>query len=312
MIALANCDGDGGMGGTGGAPSPSPTPAPTVTPSPTPSPGPTLGHPLPGTTAGQVLGGPLVCVNASIVEDANGHVIEVGSIAGVKSDNVIGVTVRATDSYLTNVNGFGGSSYLPSDERTSPNLAYDQFLNSAGDEFFIMRPSSLAGTRTFATLGIESSGPDLCFFAVGPEATSLPDGSDIDYTIVLDGIARIGGQTYRLLPSAGTLNVDFAAGAATLHMELKGRGNAFDDFSSQPIFDIATADATIGSLTGFVVGPTPLSGPNGFTGTVTGQFVGDASNVSGEGGSGAALVFELRSSNGDVIFGAIVGERSMI
>ena len=110
------------------------------------------------------------------------------------------------------------------------------------------------------------------------------------------------------------LTVNFVAGTATLHLEIKGRGNAFEDFSSQPLVDIATADASI-TLSGGGnrgMGLTTLTGTNGYSGTLIGAFVGDASNTSGTGGAGAALVFELRSPNGDVIYGAIAAERSLI
>jgi len=126
----------------------------------------------------------------------------------------------------------------------SPTMAYDQYLGPAGDELFLFRDGGPFGSLSFATLGLDNY-HGVCFFAVGLAPPSLPQSDVGDYFAYADGIARIGGNTVRLFQSYGTLDVNYQTGAATFQLKLAGRGNPFEEFSSQPPSDIATVTASL-------------------------------------------------------------------
>lgn len=292
------------------APPPAPPPSPPPAPPPTPSPSPTLV----GAASGQTLSGAMSCARDPVQRNSDGHVIGLPVLTGAKIDNSLSLLFRGPDSYSLDVNGFGGSSFAPGDKRTSSTLAFDQFINSGKDEFYIAKSNSLSGGRTFATHGLYNES-GLCFFAVGLPAVSLPNSGSGEYFNIVDGIARIGGVNLRLLPSidGSSLTVNYETGAATLNLTLSGRPNPFEEFTDQSPASITTATASLQLQQG---GPSfaaaTLTGSGGFSGTVTGSLVGDTQNVSGNGGSGAVFSFEMRNAAGEVIFGVVTAERIII
>lgn len=313
---IAGCGGDSGSGGsvgggTGVIITPTPVPLPPTTPPPPPLPSiPRLVGAMPG----ESLGGLLACAKDPAVVNSQGHVTGLPVLTGAKIDNTIMLRFNGTDSYaVVDINGFGaGSAFAPTDKRTSPTVAFDQFL-SGGSEFYIARNNSLSGSRTFATHGLLNEYGSLCFFAAGLPAASLPTSGIAEYGVVVDGIAQIGGQTQRLLPSfsGSSLVVNFATRTASLELNLSGRANAFEEFGNQPSTTLTSASASL-QFQGGGAGATALSGIGGFSGTVRGLLVGDTQNTSGFGGSGAVFTFELRNAAGDVIFGVLTAERNLI
>ncbi len=313
----------GACGGGGGAAPPTdgtgvitPTPTPTGTPTPTPPPPPPpAGSPLlVGAVPGQTLGGLLACARDPAVVNAQGHVTGLPVLTGAKIDNTLTLLFRGTDSYaVTDINGFGAASaFAPADKRTSTTVAFDQFLNG-GSEFYIARTNGFSGTRVFVTHGLLNEAGDLCFFAAGLPAATRPTSGSADYGLIVDGIAQIGGQSLRLLPShdGGFLTVNFQTGAASLQLNLTGRSNAFEEFAGQPATSITSATASLQLQQGGFA-QTALTGTGGYSGMITGVLVGGSQNTSGFGGSGAVLTFELRNAAGDVIFGVIAAERNLI
>jgi hypothetical protein len=291
------------------------SPPPAVPPPPPPiTPPPPSGIQLVGAAPGQTLQGLLACARDPVTRDGEGRVTGLPVLTGAKIDNSLLLLFRDTDSYSLDVNGFGGSDFAPADKRTSATLAFDQFLKAGGDEFLITRSNSLSGTRTFATHGLYNAA-GLCFFAAGLPAAPLPTSGTGDYLVIVDGIAKSGDQTLRLLPSfeGSLLKVDYAERTANLTLVLAGRPNAFGDFTGQSPVSVTTATASLKFLqAGPAFTTTTLTGSGGYSGTVTGMLVGDTQNVSGSGGFGAVFTFEMKNAAGEVIFGTIVAERNLI
>lgn len=256
----------------------------------------------------------MACAKDPVLKDAQGHVTGLPVLTGAKIDNQVTLLFRGTDSYVLDVNGFGGPAFSPADKRASPTVAFDRFINPQGSEFYITKSNSVSGSRTFATHGLDNSSA-LCFFAVGLPSAPLPTAGSGEYLVVVDGIARMGSENLRLLPSfsGSSLTVNFQTGTATLKLAISGRPNAFEEFANQPATSITTATASLNLQAG---GPgfaeAGLIGSNGFAGAVRGTLVGNAQNTSGKGGSGAVFTFELRNAAGEVIFGVATAERLLI
>ena len=309
---LSGCGGGGSDSASSAPPPITVTPPPLTTPPPPPPPSASTGW-LVGAVPGETLGGLMACAIDPVQRDAAGHVTGLAALTGAKIDNSLSLLFRDADSYSLNVNGFGGSSFAPADKRSSPTLAFDYFLKPGGDEFYLARANEASGSRTFATHGLYTGG-GVCFFAVGLPASPLPTSGTGDYIIIADGLARIGGQNLRLLPSytGSSLIVDYQTGKATLTLVLGGKPNAFEEFADKPVTAITTVTASLQRIQGSAAfGTADISG-GGFTGKVAGQLVGNTANVSGLGGAGAVFSFELRNTAGEVIFGVATAERSMI
>ena len=269
---------------------------------------------LVGAVPGQTLHGVMACANDPVQRDTAGHVTGIAALTGAKIDNSVALLFRNADSYALDINGFGGSAFAPGDKQTSPTIAFDYFLNGDKDAFYLARNNPSSGARSFATHGLYIA-PDLCFFAAGLPATSLPTSGTGEYHLLADGLARIGNENLRLLPSYtdSRLSVDYQTGTATLTMVLGGRPGAFAEFTDKPAAAITTATATLQlNAQSRAFSPAPLVGSGGYTGTVHGTLVGNSANVSGYGGSAAVYTFELRNAAGEVVFGVVTAERLMI
>nr|WP_314444630.1 hypothetical protein [uncultured Sphingomonas sp.] len=255
----------------------------------------------------------MACAVDPVQRDAAGHATGLAALTGAKIDNSLSLLFRDADSYSLDVNGFGGSSFTSADKRTSPTLAFDYFLKPGDDEFYLARTNGVSGTRTFATHGLYTAS-GFCFFAIGLPASPLPTSGTGTYGIIVDGLAQIGGQNLRLLPSytGSSLTVDYQTGKATLTLALGGKTNAFEEFADKPVTAITTVTASLQRIQGSAAfGRADISG-GAFTGKVEGQLVGNSANVSGFGGPGAVFTFELRSAAGEVIFGVVTAERDLI
>ena len=174
-------------------------------------------------------------------------------------------------------------------------------------ELLLFRDNASFGSRTFSTIGFDNSS-GLCLFAVGLRNDALPAGRVADYSLLGDGVGRIGGQTLRLFGSTGTLRFDTAVRNAKIDFTLVGRSDPFGNFLPQASNELTVLTATVPLLANSFQGP--LTGTNGFTGTIEGQLVGPvASNSIGGGGAGAVFTFQVSNGRGDVLFGAIAAER---
>lgn len=321
LAALAICSTVGGCGGgssssaigspVGVAPAPAPSLSPSPTPTPTTTPTPTPARFL-GASPGEVLVGKMACARDSVVDhDARGRVTALRSLSGAKIDNSIQLTYRSADSYFLDVNGFGGSAFAPADKVASTDRVYSQFLNPTQGEFDIFQDGNAFGTRTFTTIGLDNSS-GLCFFAVGRGADSLPQVQGDKHFLTLDGVGRVGDQTLRLFGSGGGMTVDIGAQEVVLELRLSGRDDPFGDFTTRATKEITSAKVTLRYNGSGSFGLSPLTATNGYTGSITGFFTTPQANAVGGGGAGAVFTFELRNSQGDILFGAIASEANRI
>lgn len=312
--ALAGCGGGSSGSAVGSpvgvAPAPAPSPSPSSTPTPTPSP--TTATRFLGASPGQVLAGRMACARDSVVDhDAQGRVTALRSLSGAKIDNSLQLTYRGVDSYLLDVNGFGGSAFVPADRVASTNRVYSQFLNPTQGEFDIFQDGNAFGTRTFTTIGLDNSS-GLCFFAVGRTADSLPQVPADEHFLTVDGVGRIGDQTLRLFGSEGRMTVNIQTKEAVFELRLTGRDDPFGDFTTRPTKEITSAKVTLRYNGSGSFGLSPLTATNGYTGSITGSFTTPQADAVGGGGAGAVFTFELQDAQGDILFGAIASEANRI
>lgn len=304
--------------GCGGAGQDESIAAPPVTVAPVPptavqTPAPSLPEPsksIAGAMPGGLLGGGLACVRDPVAVDASARVTALNTLTGASIGNQMVLFYAGKDRFSLDVNGFGGSRFEPADKQVSSNAAYAQFANATQGEFFLFESGGPFGSSTFATLGMYNYA-GLCFFAVGVEANSLPTVGVGDYFAGADGVARVGGQTLRVFGTTGNLDVQYASQVATLTLTVVGRGDPFGAFTARPAVELTTVTANL-RVRGYSFESISVSGSNGYTGTVSGFFVGNEANASGVGGSGAVFTFELRNAQGDMIVGAVAAERNLI
>lgn len=301
VLALAGCSSGGGAPA---APAPQPSAAPppgSVPPAPAPSPVPPPAPSDPliaGVPPGGKLGGALVCAGATLelqaLGDGTRQVRGISAIKRVKlTDNRVDIDYRAADSFGLDFNGFGGPSFGPSDSRGSVTGVYDYFRASS-EELEI--DSGKSGLQ-FASFGRVSDENGICFFAVGrPTYDYLIDG-DYEFRGVSDGlfVSANGGGTRRLYGSFVNGTIRANAGVIDVTIQFTGRDDAFGDFQARAPIDLGVATASI-PYTRASFSVAPISGPDGATGTITGQFYETID---------LGFVFEMTYPNGDRVFGAI-------
>jgi len=300
-VTLASCG--------GGAPGP--VPSVTVASSPLAPPAPIPTPPSPsvlryaGAAPGDTLVGVESCAQGPATRDARGHLAEV-TFSSAKIDNSIRLTYGAVDTFSIDTNGFGGPSFRPVDKQPWTGGPYDQFLNPSQGELFVLRN----GESHFAAVGLDTSYA-ACFFAIGMEPDTLPAFKQ-DYFVTVDGLARVGTRTMRLFGYDSEMILDPTTGTAILKLKLAGRDAPFGDFHSRTPTPLVEATASLTLRANGSFSTATLSG-GGFVGQVMGRLVSVAAgNVSGRGGAGAVFTFELRSSQGEFIFGVLAAEANLI
>lgn len=305
--ALALASALPGCGGEESGPTPAPVAAaPALVPAPTPSPTPTpTGARDPkfaSAAIGETIGGPLICSDGLVTTGPSGEATGVGPITRTKNDGSIQITYLGQDSYRTDINGFGGAAFTPEIKRTFPSPVYARFSSPQAGELLLGQYS-----LTFVTFGAYADS-SLCFFAVGLPAASLP-GVAVSYSGIVDGLAVIGGTQSRIFSgsaSDATMDFAFAKGTGTLSLNLVRRADPFGNFEASTPVNLGTVTANITLEAGRRSFTAPLAGA-GYTGTVIGLFVDNGNSMLGKdvGGAGAALVYELRSPAGDLIYGTV-------
>jgi len=162
---------------------------------------------------------------------------------------------------------------------------------------------------SYLTYGIysDSAGPpsarnfDTGVFALGQEtaAGDMPRTGTGAYSGIVDGYASVGGTGYRLLGSTGTLSADFASGAISTSLILRGNTDFLTGtLGSNRNFGTLTGTGGIASSTNEYSGG--LAG-FGMDGSFAGRFFGPAAN---EAGFGFGAV-----GRGDTITGVFVGKK---
>lgn len=300
-LGLTGCGGGDGQSPppTASTPTPSSSPSPSPSPTPSPTPSPSNEPSLGGAQIGDKLVGPLACSDGAVTQSAEGFVTGLGTITKTKIDNQIEISFLAQDSFSTDVNGFGGSAWAAVDKRTPPNSVYVRYSNAQQGELLLSQQN-----QTFATQGLYNTSA-LCFFAVGLAPPSLPSGQVIDYFGIIDGFGVIGGQQKRLYESRVGLKMDFASGKGVLTADIEARANPFGDYADGTSTDVGTVTANVELVGGSANFSSVTFSGTGLSGQIVGRLVSNEKNVLGKGGAGAVFVFELTSSGGDVLYGAM-------
>ena len=128
------------------------------------------------------------------------------------------------------------------------------------------------------------------------------DGSYTFYGIV-DGLIVSNNSVRRLFGSTVTGSIDAGQGAVQIRIELASRDAPFGEFLDAAPTTMGVATARL-PYTGPGFAVATLTGPDGSTGTIRGQFY--------ENLVGLGFVFELRYPNGDRVFGAIATDLNLI
>ena len=302
-LTLAGCGGGGSSGSGSPAVTLGPSPAPTSSPAPSPTPSPTP----PGDSGGGLLGGgippvdlegPAICSSAPVTR-AGGRVADVS----LGTLTVVPFHIFTTDgrSYETEFNGFGGPVYAASARITGQ--AFEIFV-SASDEFqLIKRPAPLE----FATLGLATGSPDLCFYAAAPRTTlPPPSAGQTSYTGLVDGLHQAGGDNDRLFGSSAQLTFQASSASYSVSLTLRSVENAFAEPAGQSLAQVGAFGATLRlDAATRTFAPATIAGPNGFTGTIRGQIGGRSNNA-------ALLTFEMTNPAGERIWGVIAADGAQI
>ena len=302
-LALSSCGGGSSAGsGNSVAVAPAPTPSPTPTPTPTPTPSSTLtqrlgsGPLLEVLRDGDVIGGPLVCADGGVYATQPDGTIRLASITGQLQsnfDNSLNIRSRGTDHYSFDINGFGGSTFTPTDKRESGARLLTEFRKS-DDQLQIANPLS------FATLGFLANGnTGFCFFAAGPSLRA-PDNTRLTLASgLIDGIARISDTTYRLYASPLTATWNAAERSADVEVMLEGRDPAFGALdSTTPIALGLLRLRTAGGIPSITLQSAAVEGFFDCT-----YFVS---------GGGLGCTFDLKTAAGDRIVGALAADARSI
>jgi hypothetical protein len=214
---------------------------------------------------------------------------------------------QAAATFAFDNNGFGGAIFVPADKRASnsPTQTHDVFVHvypgPSPSELQLWTPASSKGLA-FATVGLlaeDYDGGSLCFFAAGKEISDLPTSNGFDYFGYADGLTQLGGSNQRMQGSEFSMALDFGTKTGTVKLDLVGREDPFGDLSEG-------SSTSLGTLTGMVTlsGNTltgTLSGANGVSGTVRGQFFNQLAQ-------GVGIVFELKDPAGATAIGAAAAD----
>jgi hypothetical protein len=307
---LAGCGGEGsGQPPVAAAPGPAsgPTPAPSPTPTPAISPDPKFAN----ASLGEEVYGPASCGVAPVSHDASGAVTGVGVISDTFNELTFGITYVAKDTYKVQSNDYLGFTinFRPETRQAFPSPAYVRFADPLPAELLLSQLD-----LQFVVLGSYASGSH-CIFAAGLAAGPLPSVA-VNYSGVVDGIAQIDGGQWRIFDASGEgakMDFDFASRQGTLSFRLIRRSDPFGNFQGANPVDLGTVTANLTLEQGRTTFSAPVSGA-GYTGTVRGQFLdkGTSKLGAGVGGAGVAVVYDLRSPTGNLIYGAVAYAANLI
>lgn len=307
-MLLGSCGGDDSQTPAPTAtatPTPTPTPTPTATPSPTPS------SSLFGEAAvGQSPVGYISCQSGTFTRDGFQRMTSITSLASSDPTyNPFTLYYQGIDQFGIRVGNTDGPKFEVQEKAMPRIAAYEYYKESNNNEFEIYRPSP-SRTLKFSTVG-RYSGDSLCFFSAGGGAFFYYPpkfSSDVKYDGIADGVAQVGGATYRLLGSqaSGTLSL-VANGSFALGMKLQGRKPVFDETSPWPVTDLVQVSGIDATLDNRGSGVLSLSG-SGYSGFANYQISGGDQTSGGEAKS-IVLVYRLRNAAGDQLYGSAALER---
>lgn len=282
--------------------SPPPTEPPSPPPPPPPPPNPD-GPPIANVAPGGVLTGVLVCAGGrfetSAEPDGGARLRNVHQLNPPKlKDNFLAIEYPAADRFTLDINGFGGTAFLPLDKSAAVS-PHDHFRNGR-DEFEIYRNSGMQ--LAFATLGRISSDDGLCFYAAGRGSSNYLVDGDYGFTGLTDGVVVRPEGAMRLFGAVARGRIYANLRTVTISIPLQARNDAFGAFQNSPAIDLGVAQATI-TYSSASLPVTRLEGPDGATGTITGLSFDLM---------GLGFVFELAYPNGDRIMGAVAADLDIV
>ena len=313
-LSLTGCGGGDVASTSAAAPVAVPSATPTPTPTPTP-PSPNSELPL---TVSQVFD-----------QAASGKLIAtVNTTSGAVQDTTL--PSRASFATLTITYDSTANTYLVADEASSKTFAptdlttgtasFDHYVQSVGSglndgnttvsDLYLFRPGA-TNTRlalTYATYGVWSTSQQgatnthfltrFATYGIETASESMPRTGSATYSGIVDGLATVNNQAYRLTGSTGTVTANFATGVVRTALTLTGNPDP-----------LSLADGTV--ALGALAGTGAIStGTSRFTGTIsglgaTGSFGG---GFFGPGAAETALAFSLTSDTASTV-GVLVGKR---
>lgn len=305
---LAGC----GESGTVIAASVAPTPIAAATPPPPspPPPQPPAAGAIARITPGGVLTGTLACARGDLqftaTADGGRRLGDVKRLGPIKIDNVVYISYLATNNFYIDVNGFGGSSFLPSELKsesagsTWPMLYFRKLPDRQYVEELEIHDGNGPGKGLVdSTLGRYSDGQSLCFFAVGSDRGPIAGQGRNTLGIVADGIIVDGTGARRIAVSTASADVNWSARTIDIYFDMHATVAPFGQITNSTALGRATARLSVSPI-GVISGA--LDGPGGSSGRIMGSFF--------EFGNGAGLVFELTYPNGDRAFGALALDKA--
>lgn len=282
-LAIVAQSGCGGSGGNDVAPGVIASPAPTPSPSPAPSPSPTsTSTNLAGAQAGDTLQFTSVCSPAA-------PVYQNGAITGLQTIEPAALQPSSTARYLggpERIDAFGGTFY-----RADNGTWFDRFQTL--DDFTLNVARRTASASPEVTFGYTDR-TSLCFFAGGlPVNTS--SALQVGYTGTVDGLMQTSSATLRLFSSDASATFQTTQAKGTVTLTLSGYTAPFVDQTAPDRVDIGTVTAEL-AVNGSQVTATTISGLPGYTGTMSGEIVGQRA---------MALAFQLHAADGSVVWGIV-------
>ena len=298
----------GGSSAPGGAPvqAPAPSPAPPPAPIPTPTPAPTLaadpgGVRLGGLAVPGTLAALLICSDAEATLD-RGKVVGIGATERLFRDE-LAIEVDRSFVYSYDINGFGGPTFGASTRLGGE--AYETFVVGSPGLEAELQLDKTSGLD-FATLGLTHY-YNLCFLAAAPLNTGPPPSfGQRSYDGFADGLHQAGGDADRLYGSTVTLLYQESTQTYAVAMTIRTVEDAFAEPAGQTQTDIGRLGATLTlDLRTGQFASAPITGPAGFTGTITGRVGGIAH-------AAALLTFEMSNPAGERIWGVIATDGAQI
>lgn len=314
-LTSAACGGGGERPGSAGPPAPAPAPP---APPPPPPPAPEV-RPFASRAGDEysAVGTVIVSKVSYTTDDQNRPKltsIDPPHFIGIPGEEGIGITYLGPNSYVFNFNGFGGPGFGPQSLHDST-AEFDRYVMPVSDGFTSILELAKPGVGvdlTYASFGnltetlsgsSSSSDAFITYFAVGsvtPEA-QVPTTGSASYSGIADGLWFDGGTIRRLYGSSASLSANFATGAITSTLVLRGHDNALGDFTSGPTTSLGTFTGTgrisEWSSAHFDGSYAPSAG---YSGGFAGNFYGPSAEEYG-------LSFQLTGPEGSSAFGVAVG-----
>lgn len=313
LLALAVTLGGCGAGGSdGGVVSTQPPPA-----SPTPAPTP-VNTQLPLTQT-EIFNQAASAKIIGTVDTRTGAVEDV-TLPSRASFATLSVAYNATTNTYTVADEASSKTFAPAD-LTAGTSSFDHYTQTSTvpgggpgsttvSDLYLFRPGTNNSrlSLTYATYGVWGTSQQgasntrlltrFATFGVQTTVASMPRTGSANYTGIVDGIATVDNQAYRLTGSSGTVSANFATGVVRTNLSLVGNPD---------VLSLAQGNVALGTLAGTGA---IASQSSRYTGTIsglgaTGSFGG---GFYGPNALETALTFSLNGETNSAV-GVFVGKK---